>query len=193
MSSVENIRHADGITPGLRLLEKFQDQWVHIHAKSEENVIKANLALTKLKQIEHKSSTQLEALDALLTNYRSIPKLDEQLKNIENDLLDLHSYFVKIEDSLSALKARKERVESANQLRRLEVQCDDKIRELEQLSDSRKERLKNEHLKRVEEIEEEQERKLDERRLVLAKAFEEEKSRYLEQVQANFKAEESDS
>lgn len=141
---------------------------------------KARTTLAKVDHLEMASARRLQAINDFVNCYRSLSKLDEQIDNIRNDLTSLESSFVKIEDLLIVLKNHKENVDAKQYVEDLEVQYLKKITEQQCLSDYRKSKLKIEHLQRVESLELQQRVELDERRQILEKAFEEEKSKYLE-------------
>lgn len=151
---------------GLKLFDKFQNQWEQLHIKSEDIVIKAKTAVAKLVQLENRSSRQLEAIELISVSYKSLAKLDEQIESIQRDLQSLETCFTKIGDSISILRRQKEEEEKAIRLRSLELQ--------EQLRQGSYEIISSDP---------EEERKLEERRQILAKAFQEDISRYLRENQ----------
>lgn len=172
----------DDFKAGFKLLTKFQDQWEYIHHKSETNVIKAKHATKKLNSLEESCIKRVDALNCLMTSYRSLSKLDEQIKIIDSDLRLLESTFPQIEDLLIVLKNHNENITTSQTIETMKANLETQMREEKCLSDARREKLNNEHRERVEAFEMEQQRQLDERRQILEKAFEEEKSRYLQKI-----------
>lgn len=141
-------------TTGLRLFDKFQNQWEQLHVRSEDVVSKAKSAVTKLAQLEQRSSRQLAAIDSISHCYKSLTKLDGQIRNIQCDLQLLEASFTKLGQSISILKQHKQREEEERRRR-----------------------------DNIIEIDSDEERKLEERRQVLARAFQEDILRYLEETQ----------
>lgn len=169
-------------SPGadFRLLDKFQTQWEQIHIKSEQNVIKARVASKKLASVERKAARHLEALDEFIRSCKCFNMLEENISNIENDLKTLESSFAQIEDLLTILRNHKEHNITVQYVDTLTANSRLQISERKNISKSRRDKLKSEHLERVEVFEREQQKELEERRKVLERAFEEEKNRYLE-------------
>lgn len=181
----KNVSNNNQYTIGFRLLDKFQYQWEQIHSKSEQNVIKANMALDKMNSIDQNTVKHMVALDSFFFNYKSMQKLNEQIDTIESDLKLLENNFGQIEDLLIVLKNFKENLEVKKYVDEMESNYQLQASGQKTLSNVRKERLKLDHLERVEAIEKEQERELQERRKILEQAFQEEKSRYLEKSKTN--------
>lgn len=181
----KNVSNNNQYTIGFRLLDKFQYQWEQIHSKSEQNVIKANMALDKMNSIDQNTVKHMVALDSFFFNYKSMQKLNEQIDTIESDLKLLENNFGQIEDLLIVLKNFKENLEVKKYVDEMESNYQLQASGQKTLSNVRKERLKLDHLERVEAIEKEEERELQERRKILEQAFQEEKSRYLEKSKTN--------
>lgn len=179
MTTASNSLEPDRFTAGFKLLDKFQRQWQQIHSSSQINVNKANLVLDRLDSVERSCARRLQALDNLATAQRTLSKLDGHMQSIHSDLRNLENSFTQIEELLLVLKSHKERADGQQYMDTMERQCDGRVGELVRLSDARKEKLRADHLQRVGAFEEEQQRELEERRALLARAFEEEKSRYL--------------
>lgn len=165
---------------GFRLLDKFQNQWEQIHSKSEKNVIKAKTAFSKLLLVEQSTARRLQALDELNGGFKLLSKLDDQINNIHSDLEVLEERFVQIEDLLIVLKNNKESNNTAQQLDTLSANYTAQVHEIKTMSRVRRAKMKQDHLKRVELYEKRQQKDLEERRIILERAFEEEKNRYLE-------------
>lgn len=165
---------------GFGLLDKFQNQWAHIHNKSVNNVNKTKEVLKKLDRVEESTKRRQKALDNFVEGYKSLSKLDDQIKNIETDLRSLEINFIQIEELLLKLKAHKEQSDATKYFRSVESSYEQQVREQTCLSEARKERMKLEHLQRVQQFEEQQQKDLEERRAVLERAFEEEKNMYLQ-------------
>lgn len=173
---------------GFALLDKFQNQWEQIHSTTITNVGKARTALTRLNFMEDWSARHLEALDRLIASYQSLPKLDEQILAINNDLETLERSFSKIEELLIVLTRYKEERDAQQHAIISEANYERQVLEMQNASRERREGLKQNHLRRVEAYEREQQKELEERRHILERAFEEEKTRYLEKAQLNPKS-----
>lgn len=180
MSCASDLETTNRFKAGFTLLDKFQCQWNQIHSTTRRNVVKAKTALMKLNLIEAGSAKHLEALECFITSYKSLPKLEEQIQTIHHDLKVLETSFSKIEDLLIVLKKHKEQRDAQQHEIDLESNYELQVIEIQNASRERRERLKQDHLKRVEAFEKEQQKELDERRDILKRAFEEEKTRYLE-------------
>lgn len=183
MSGESGLETANRFKAGFALLDKFQGQWEQIHSTTRKNVVKARVALTKLNQIEDRTTRHLRALDDFIESYKSLPKLEEQIQTIHNDLKTLESSFSKIEDLLIVLRKHKEMRDARQYAIDSELDYQSKVIEMQHGSRERREKLKLDHLKRVEAYEKEQQKDLEERRHILERAFEEEKTRYLEKSQ----------
>lgn len=180
MSGESDSETTNRFTAGFTLLDKFQDQWNQIHSITRRNVVKAKAALMRLDKIERSSTRHLDALDYFITSYKSLPKLEEQIQTIHHDLRVLETSFSHIEDLLIILKRYKEQRDAREYELDLETNYELQVIEMQNASRERRERLKQEHLGRVEAFEREQQKELEERRDILKRAFEEEKTRYLE-------------
>lgn len=167
-------------TAGFEILDKFQSQWELIHKQTMSNVNKAKMALTKLNSVEQSCTKRLCAMDSFVSSYKSIYQLEEQINNISCDLEKLENYFVKIEDQLLILKARKARLDTERFIKETEKSLEIQIQKETSLSESRKDKLMAEHLARVHDLELMEQQKLEERRQILERQFEEEKKKYLE-------------
>lgn len=88
---------------GFRLMDKFKSQWEELHNSSEMNVLKAQSVVSKINAIELKCSQQLNAVDSFKQSCQSIPKLQDQIADIQRDLSKLEQNFVKIEECLFVL------------------------------------------------------------------------------------------
>lgn len=166
-------------TAGFNLLAKFQNQWEQIHSKSEHTVIKAKTVFKTLNSIEETSIRHIQALNEFITSYRSLGKLEEQLKTINNTLVALMANLVKTEEFLLVLKEDKEARETEQFLKNTKSNYQRKAQQMQDDSKLRLEKLSSEHLMRVANFEKEQEKELEERRQILDKAFKEEKESYL--------------
>lgn len=177
-----NIQHEPRIdfAVGFKLLTKFQSQWEQIHAVSEKNVEKAQEALSKLEKLEQKCDRQLQAVEIFISSYKSISKLDEHINDIGTDLKLLEGAFSKIEDLLTVLKNHKENVETNEYVDKMKADFNFRTKEIHRHQNVRKEEIKIDHARRVEDIEREQLAEIELRRHLYEKAFEEEKSRFLE-------------
>lgn len=188
MSSDSGLEAANRFKAGFALLDKFQSQWEQLHSTSKKNVAKARVAVTKLNQIEDHTTRHLKALDYFIASYKSLPKLEEQIQTIHNDLKTLESSFSKIEELLIVLRKHKEISDARQYAIDSESEYQSKLIELQNASRDRREKLRLDHLRRVEAYEREQQKDLEERRHILERAFEEEKTRYLEKAQLNPKS-----
>lgn len=180
--SCDTIRPHPAFTSGFNLLAKFQNQWGQLHSKSEHNVAKAKAVFEILNSIERSSIGRIEALNEFITSYRSLTKLEDQIKTINDDLQTLVTNLAKTEELLIVLKENKEANDADQYIEDLKSSYQKQVQQMEMDSKLRREKINSEHLQRVTKFEMEQEKELEERRQILEKAFEEEKKKYLGQL-----------
>lgn len=175
----DTTRLIPNFTAGFNLLARFQNQWEQVHSKSEQNVIKAKRVFETLNSIERGSVGRIEALNDFITSYRSLGKLEEQIKTINDDFAALMTNLAKTEELLIVLKENKEAREANQFLEDLRADYHQQAQQMRDDSKLRLEKLGSEHLLRVAKFEMEQEKVLEERRQILERAFKEEKENYL--------------
>lgn len=184
MSANDNLRcellkSCPSFTAGFNVLDKFLNRWEQLHSRSEKNVAKANKVSNTLASIERSSARQMEALNEFISSYKSLSKLNDQIKTIDGHLNLLFNSLSNIEELLIVLKNDKEVKETNQYMEDLSLNYQQQVQQLQANSKENQERLKLEHLQRVTKFEIEQQSQLEERRRILEKAFEEEKKNYL--------------
>lgn len=178
----DTIRPNPAFTAGFNLLAKFQNQWGQLHSKSEHNVLKVKAVFEVLNSIERSSIGRIEALNEFITSYRSLTKLENQIKTINDDLTTLITNLAKTEELLIVLKKNKEAHDADQYMEDLKSNYQKQKQQIETDSKLRREKIHSEHLQRVTKFEMDREKELEERRQILEKAFEEEKKTYLGQL-----------
>jgi hypothetical protein len=173
-------RHVpEGLVAGFKLLDKFTAQWEQLHRVSETNIGKSKIVVDKLSLLDQNCKARLDALDSISSGYKSLSELENQLSGISCDISSLENTFKKIEQCLSLLAERKERVDCDEFIRQCEGNLEAQIQREQIRTELKRDQLMSEHLQRVQNFEKQQQRALDERRKVLTEEFEAEKARHM--------------
>lgn len=168
-----------GLVAGFKLLDKFTAQWEQLHRMSEANIDKSRIVVNKLSLLDNNCRARVDALDSIISSYRSLSELENQISSISCDISNLESIFVEIEKCLSFLTERKEHNDCEEYIRQIEGNYEAQVHREKILTELRRDNLMSEHLQRVQEFERQQQLALDERRRVLTEDFEAEKARHM--------------
>lgn len=164
---------------GFKILYRFQSQWENMHFKTENNLSKIGMITDKIDHLERSATRRLQSLDELNDCCKSLGTINDQIRDINSDLIQLERSIPMIESVLMQLKNQKEEQDLRSTLSQMDNKFQADKQAMVDISNARKEKLRTDHNKRIEAYEQKQLQELDERRLILEKAFEEEKQRYL--------------
>lgn len=167
---------------GLSVLKHFQNQWCQIRANSEICSKKGRIVTNEIEKLDIASSKLSNSLELLLVSYRSLSQINELINITYSELSDLQDCFDKLESMLTSATNEKEMKDFEKFKSRLDADISWSIKEKSVQSELNKEKLLAEHNKRLLDVEQKQELIIEERRRLFEKAFEEEKSKYLENL-----------
>lgn len=185
-SSCKNEQTSDRHCAGFTLMDHYQKEWQQLHSNSVNNFTRIRMISQRIDSLEKSADRRLQSLVDLDNCCKSLRSMDNQVMSIQNDLIQLEKTIPLIETILTDMRNQYES-KSCNRLKSdLEMELEEKLRELSEDSMLRKEKLKSDHKKKLELLEQKQLQDLEERRHILERTFEEEKKRYLESNQHSF-------
>uniref|UniRef100_A0A6G1S792 Uncharacterized protein n=1 Tax=Aceria tosichella TaxID=561515 RepID=A0A6G1S792_9ACAR len=168
-----------GLAAGFKLLDKFTAQWEQLHRVSVANVDKSRMVVDKLSLLDKNFKARLSALNSIISSYRSLSELENQIARISCDINGLENTFIEIEQCLALLGEQKEQNNCDEFIRQCEGDYEAQVQREKIRTELRRDQLMSEHLQRVHIFEQQQQQALDERRRVLTEEFEAEKARHM--------------
>ncbi|XP_033212677.1 dysbindin protein homolog [Belonocnema kinseyi] len=173
----ENIRNVN-YNAGADILHRYQLQWNELHELAEENARNAQDVDSIVAAIHEKLEHEWKSIFCLNNTLSVIPKVNDTIKNLMNQIGTLHEMFEEVEHALFELEDLNEMLDLQNRQVdhrfQLTLYKENKVSEL----NSARAKLASEHSEKILKHELKQQRTLRERQATFEEAFKEELNQY---------------
>ncbi|KAJ8688390.1 hypothetical protein QAD02_024185 [Eretmocerus hayati] len=174
---VTNLRHVN-YDAGADMLYHFQMEWNNLHELAEDNAQKAQEADALIATVHEKLEIQWNSIGIINNSLASIPKINETLQSLMDQIGSLQEQFEEVENAIYELEDLQEILDlQSSQLDhrfQLALYKEKKLSELKMV----REKLAGEHSVKILRHEQEQEKLLQERQKTFGEAFKEELDEY---------------